>query len=86
MGFGGSGDGRVEHVEDAADQLAPVGGGVVQGQTPLERAFDGFDLEFRRSFGRAGAALTGFVSTVRPTALLEEEKTAEGYVKGLKKK
>lgn len=73
-----------EHIEDVA---APQGSGAEgAGQTALPKAFDDFDLEFRRSFEKAGAALTGFVSAVRSsTAALEEEK-AEGFVRSLSRR
>lgn len=53
------------------------------GQSALQKAFDDFDLDLRSSLGRAGAALTGFVSSVRSTTALDDDK-AEGFVKGLR--
>ena len=49
----------------------------------LQKAFDDFDLEFRKSFGRAGEVVATFTNSARNTAALEEEK-AEAFVKGLR--
>lgn len=49
----------------------------------LQRAFDDFDLDFRKSFGKAGDAVTSFVTSVRNSTALEDEK-AEAFVTGSK--
>lgn len=86
--------GAADHVEDVAHTTTTTPALVVatamSGEavnvattTALQRAFDDFDLDFRRSFEKAGAALTGFVSAVRSSAALEEEK-AEKFVRDLR--
>ena len=76
-----------EHVEDVAgppttaSQSGEITVDEAAGQTALQRAFDDFDLDFKKSFERAGAALTRFVSAVRSTAALEEQR-AESFCEG----
>ncbi|TKA67372.1 hypothetical protein B0A55_08756 [Friedmanniomyces simplex] len=51
----------------------------------LQKAFDDFELELRKSslLERAGGLVSGWASSMRSTAALEEEK-AELFVKGLR--
>ncbi|KAK0968119.1 hypothetical protein LTR91_016867 [Friedmanniomyces endolithicus] len=51
----------------------------------LQKAFDDFELELRKSslLERAGGLVSGWASSIRSSAALEEEK-AELFVKGLK--
>lgn len=73
-----------ERVEDVArDAESRADEERTTGPTALQQALDDFDLDFRRSFEKAGVALTGFVSAVRTTAALEEER-AESFVRSLR--
>lgn len=49
----------------------------------LQKAIDDFDIDVRRTFERAGVAVSNFVSGRRNSAALEDEK-AEAFVSGLK--
>lgn len=49
----------------------------------LQRALDDFDIDVRKTFERAGVAVSNFVTGRRNTAALEDEK-AEAFVAGLK--
>ena len=49
----------------------------------LQKAFDDFEIDVRKSFGRAGDLVTSWTSSMRSTVAHEEEK-AELFVKGLK--
>lgn len=49
----------------------------------LQRAFDDFELDVRKSLERAGGLVTSWASNMRTTAALEEER-AETFVKALK--
>ncbi|KAK0307651.1 hypothetical protein LTR91_001181 [Friedmanniomyces endolithicus] len=51
----------------------------------LQKAFDDFELELRKSslLERAGGLVSGWASSIRSSAALEEEK-AESFVKGLR--
>jgi hypothetical protein len=51
-------------------------------QTP-QRSIDDFDIEIRNTFGRAAEAVSNFVSSVRRSAALQDEK-AEAFVAGSK--
>ncbi|KAK5135715.1 hypothetical protein LTR08_004701 [Meristemomyces frigidus] len=48
----------------------------------LQKALDDFEIDFRKSIGRAGGIVTTWASSMRSTAALEEEK-ADLFVKGL---
>jgi len=48
----------------------------------LQKALDDFELDVRKSLGRAGGLVTSWASSIRSTAALEEKK-AETFVKGL---
>lgn len=54
-----------------------------QSASSLQKAFDDFELDVRKSLERAGGLVTSWASSIRSTAALEEEK-AEAFVKGLK--
>lgn len=49
----------------------------------LQKAFDDFELDFPKSFGRAGAFVSNFVNNKRNTTILVDDK-AEVFVKGLR--
>jgi hypothetical protein len=49
----------------------------------LQKAFDDFELDLKKSIGRASVLLNGFVLGLKGNGLSEEEK-AEAFVKGLK--
>ena len=51
----------------------------------LQRAFDDFELDIRKSFERAGEVVTSLVDNVRNSTAVEDKK-AEAFVKGLKSK
>ena len=55
----------------------------VSSPSVLQKAFDDFDLDVRKSFDRAGEAVTSFVTSIRSSAALEDEKV-EAFVKSLK--
>ncbi|GAB7323004.1 hypothetical protein MBLNU13_g05531t1 [Cladosporium sp. NU13] len=49
----------------------------------LQKAFDDFELDLKKSIGRASVLLNGFVSGLKGSGLSEEEKS-EAFVKGLR--
>jgi hypothetical protein len=49
----------------------------------LQKAFDDFELDVKKSIGRASVLLNGFVLGLKGSGLSEEEK-AEAFVKGLR--
>ena len=49
----------------------------------LQKAFDDFELDLKKSIGRASVLLNGFVLGLKGSGVAEEEK-AEAFVKGLK--
>jgi hypothetical protein len=49
----------------------------------LQKAFDDFELDLKKSIGRASVLLNGFVLGLKGSGLSEEEK-AEAFVKGLR--
>lgn len=49
----------------------------------LQKAFDDFELDFKRSIGRASVLLNGLVQGLKGGGMSEEEK-AEAFVKGLR--
>jgi hypothetical protein len=49
----------------------------------LQKAFDDFELDLKKSIGRASVLLNGFVLGLKGSGMSEEEK-AEAFVKGLR--
>lgn len=50
----------------------------------LQKAFDDFELDLKKSIGRASVLLNGFVLGLKGSNGLSEEEKAEAFVKGLK--
>lgn len=72
----------------ASNPPSPTGQEEEQAQTAasahtLQKAFDDFELDLKKSIGRASVLLNGFVLGLKGSGLSEEEK-AEAFVKGLK--
>jgi hypothetical protein len=73
----------------ASNPPSPTGRGEEQAQAAaasahtLQKAFDDFELDLKKSLGRASVLLNGFVLGLKGSGLSEEEK-AEAFVKGLR--
>lgn len=70
----------------ASNPPSPIEGGGDTQEVPahtLQKAFDDFELDVRKSIGRASLLLNGFVLGLKGTGPSEEDK-AEAFVKGLK--
>ena len=50
----------------------------------LQKAFDDFELDLKKSIGRASVLLNGFVLGLEGSGVLSEEEKAEAFVKGLR--
>lgn len=71
------------HSPLASNPPSPATAGSPSTTQTLQRAFDDFELDVRRSIERAGGLLNGFVHSLKSSAALEEDK-AEAFVKGLR--
>ncbi|KAK4548791.1 hypothetical protein LTR36_008564 [Oleoguttula mirabilis] len=67
----------------AEDEQSSADPAVVASASYLQKAFDDFELDVRKSLERAGGLVTSWASNIRSTAALEEER-AEAFVKALR--
>lgn len=71
------------HSPLASNPVSPVEQEQEASAHTLQKAFDDFELDLKRSLGRASLLLNGFVQGFKGSGSLEEEK-ADAFVKGLK--